>query len=363
MVESAHITHDINVIAHWTINVYTVTFDPDNGETTMTRNVVYNNTIDNIPENPEKTGYTFAGWYDENGDEFVVDEYTRIIRNENLTAHWNINTYTVTFETDYGTSVAEQRIDYNNYIDQTAISTSKTGYHVEGWYRDAEFTQLFDFDTMTVVENLTLYAHWVINQYTVSFETDGGSSVPNQTVEHGSLVARPTDPTKVGYNFINWYVDENYETVYEFGYGVVGDTVIYARFEIIKFTVKFDSRFADVIVSDQLVDYGSMITVPDTPVCDGFTFMGWYDIYDGSKSFDFNEKIYRNVDLFAKWRPNDFDDIAEPEIPNGDEIRNDNQAGASKNNAVGGIIAGLVICLGAAGSIAGVVIAKKRRKL
>ena len=70
-----------------------------------------------------------------------------------------------------------------------------------------------------------------IAQYTVTFDTDGGSTVANQTINAGEKATRPTDPTKTNYTFDDWYTDATYTTKFDFANTTItGDTVIYAKF-------------------------------------------------------------------------------------------------------------------------------------
>lgn len=107
----------------------------------------------------------------------------------------------------------------------------KDGYQFDGWYTDVNCTDKYDFNTV-VSADLTLYAKWLA-KYTVSFDTDGGSTVESQTVVTGNKATKPTStPTKKGYNFVGWYTDNTCTTEFDFeNTSITDNTTIYAKFE------------------------------------------------------------------------------------------------------------------------------------
>jgi uncharacterized repeat protein (TIGR02543 family) len=82
--------------ADWTINQYTITFDANGGTPSLTVKQNYNTSI-NKPDDPTREGYTFTGWYD--GDQKVTFPYKVPATDKTLQAHWDINQYTITFDT------------------------------------------------------------------------------------------------------------------------------------------------------------------------------------------------------------------------------------------------------------------------
>ena len=113
--------------------------------------------------------------------------------------------------------------------DEREVTTSKktiTGYTItfDGW----------SLENGTISQDTTITANYskTINKYTVTFDTDGGSEVSSQTIEHGSKVTKPTDPTKTDYTFDNWYTTDSFETIFDFeNTTITKDTTIYAKFD------------------------------------------------------------------------------------------------------------------------------------
>lgn len=109
--------------------------------------------------------------------------------------------YEVSFETKEGDpTVASTKVIGGNTVTKPVVT--KEGYSVE-WYSDAEFKTPYDFET-SVTGPLTLYANWTVNQYSITFNTDGGSAVESITQNYGTDVTSPADPTKEGYTFVGW---------------------------------------------------------------------------------------------------------------------------------------------------------------
>ena len=165
------------------------------------------------PADPKKEHYSFGGWYKEpnclNAWDFETDCVTK---NTIIYAKWTINTYTVTFEANGGTSVLKQNVVAKQKATRPA-SPTRDGYLFIGWYTDIELKKQFDFVNTEIIQNLTLYAKWEEttqdpNKLIVIFNSKLGSEVPNlENVVPGSKIAKPADPVREGYTFLGWYKD------------------------------------------------------------------------------------------------------------------------------------------------------------
>lgn len=186
------------------------------------------------PANPEKEGYVFAGWYT-NVD--LTDKYNfdlPVTADLKLYAKFEesvaVETQTVTFMKDAETLFDTSVVKKGNTVGVPAEPTND-GYSFAGWYTDVKCTTAYDFN-LPVNTDITLYAKWLA-KYTVSFDTDGGSTVNLQTVVTGNKATKPAvNPTKKGYNFVGWYTDNTYTTEFDFENTIITDnTTIYAKFE------------------------------------------------------------------------------------------------------------------------------------
>ena len=193
---------------------YTVTFNAYGGFPTPDEQHVKSGEKAVLPVAPTLKGYTFAFWYlgDDEQNATAYDFNTPVTENITLTAKWNINKYTVTFNSYGGSKVDPQVVEYGLYAQEPEEPTLK-GFTFAYWYLDDE-NEAYDFDTTPITEDITLTAKWEINKFKVTFDTDGGEPIPDdQFVEWGLFVEEPTtEPTKTGYTFDGWYLgDERYD--------------------------------------------------------------------------------------------------------------------------------------------------------
>ena len=173
----------------------TVTYKDGSGE--YAKQIVQKGEKAVKPDDPKVNGLTFGGWYT---DEDCTDgnEYNftaSVTKDMTLTAKWTANSYTIAFDTAGGSAVAPITQDYGTAITAPADPT-REGYTFMGWDKE--------IPTTMPAENMTITAQWEINQYTVTFDTDGGSAVTSITQDYGTDITAPADPTREGYTFIGW---------------------------------------------------------------------------------------------------------------------------------------------------------------
>ena len=178
---------DMTVTAQWEINRYTITFDTNGGSEIAPITQDYGTEI-TAPDNPTRKGYTFKGWDKEIPETMPAENIT-------VTAQWEINRYTITFDTAGGSEIAPITQDYGTNITAPANPTRK-GYTFKGWDKEIP-------ETMPA-ENITVKAQWEINQYTIAFDTNGGSEIATITQDYGTEITAPDNPTREGYTFIGW---------------------------------------------------------------------------------------------------------------------------------------------------------------
>ena len=171
----------------WNTNKYTITFDTNGGSEIAPITQDYGTQI-TAPDNPTRKGYTFKGW---------DKEIPKTMPAENITvkAQWEINQYTITFDTNGGSEIAPITQDYGTEITVPDNPTRK-GYTFKGWDKEIP-------ETMPA-ENITVKAQWEINQYTITFDTNGGSEIAPITQDYGTEITAPDNPTRKGYTFKGW---------------------------------------------------------------------------------------------------------------------------------------------------------------
>ena len=236
--------------AKWEINQYTITFDTNGGSEIAPITQDYGTEI-TAPDNPTRKGYTFKGWDKEIPETMPAENMT-------VKAQWEINQYTITFDTNGGSEIAPITQDYGTEITAPADPTRK-GYTFKGW--DKEIPETMPAD------NITVKAQWEINQYTITFDTNGGSEIAPITQDYGTEITAPDNPTRKGYTFKGWD-KEIPETM------PAENITVKAQWEINQYTIAFDTNGGSEI-APITQDYGTEITVPDNPTRKGYTFKGW----------------------------------------------------------------------------------------
>ena len=293
---------------------YTVTFDTNGGSVVEVQKL---NRGDKIikPIDPVKEGYEFIGWYLD-GKQYYFD--TTIKGNIKLIAKWkkrtNIETVTVTFNTDGGSKISSIEIEKGSKLNKPANPT-KEGYTFIEWLLE---NNSFNFD-IEILNDITLIAKWgevKKDEVTVTFNSNGGSSVANKVIKKGEKVSKPTNPTRTGYTFNGWHLDNksfNFDTTIE------KDITLVAKWsknqtssssgnssqnqsqpkpqEVKKYTVTFNSNGGSAVAT-QTITAGGKATRPSDPKRNGYTFINW--THNGG-AYDFNTPVNGNVILVANW--------------------------------------------------------------
>ena len=248
----------------WTDPTYAVTLHPSGGTINNGNVTEYIYGVGaTLPtaDDMTYTGHTFKGWYDNEG--LTGDPVTAIggteMGNKEYWAKWTINQYTITFDTDGGSEVAPITQDYGTAITAPADPT-REGYTFTGWDTAIPATM--------PAHNMTITAQWTVNQYTITFDTDGGSEVAPITQDYGSAITAPAAPTREGYTFTGW--DKTIPATMP-----AGDMTITAQWTVNQYTITYD------------LDGGTAEGNPDTytvetdaftlknPTRPGHTFTGW----------------------------------------------------------------------------------------
>ena len=235
------------------IGAYTVTFQSEGGSEVASQ--IRANTPAAQPDNPTKEGHTFIGWY---SGESEWDFETPVTADLTLTAKWQINRYTITFDTAGGSEVAPITQDYGTTITAPA-NPAKTGYTFAGWDRE--------IPTTMPAGDMTITARWQVNQYTITFKPENGGQDIVIKQDYGTAITAPANPTKTGYTFAGW--DKTIPSTMP-----AGDMAITAQWQLNQYTITFDTAGGSEVPSITQ-DYGTAITAPANPTKTGYTFAGW----------------------------------------------------------------------------------------
>ena len=254
-------------------------------------------------ENPNKSGYKFVGWYD--NENFTGEAITEIsvgtMGDVTLYAKWNALDYRISYELNGGTN-AENPDGYDvSDLPVSLHAPSRTGYIFKGWYMGENRVLAIPVGT---TGNVVVSAKWEPITYTIDFDTNGGlptlSSI-DYTIESDSFTLQ--EITKAGYTFDGWYNGETKVT--EITTGTYGNMTLVAKWTADLYTISYD--LADGVNSPEnptsyTIESG-LITLKD-PTREGYTFAGWYNGEQLVTTIDSN--TLENISLTAKWTVNSY---------------------------------------------------------
>lgn len=181
-----------------------------------------------------------------------------------LDIYGNTSGVIVTYK-DGNSEYAKQVLPSGTLATRPDAPAATPGYTFGGWNK-ADGTA-WDYASDKVTDNITLYAKWAANTYTITFDTAGGSEIAPITQDYGTVITAPEAPTREGYTFIGW--DKEIPTTMP-----AENMTVTAQWKINRYTITFDTAGGSE-VAPITQDYGTAITAPADPTREGYTFMGW----------------------------------------------------------------------------------------
>ena len=262
---AANITVELE--SEWTPNAYTVTWNDGTNEIT---NIQTYDAALVLPTEPTKTGYTFAGWFtaEVGGEKLTAETVYQTAGDTTYYAQWTINQYTISFD-NVMESIDSITRDYNTQV--TLPNINCDGYIFGGWTLTLGDEAAYEGGaTITLTEDLKLYAVWYAETYTITFDSNGGSAVESIEQLYELDVDAPADPTKEGYTFLGWY-DGDEKITFPVKMPLNG-MALTAKWQINSYTVTW---IIDGVTTTETYEYGASIVKPADPSKTGYTFTGW----------------------------------------------------------------------------------------
>ena len=307
------ITEDTTLYAKWVQTVATVTFNSKNGSRVASQEVTIGEKA-TVPTAPTRNGYIFKEWCTDYAATQSYDFETPVTGDMTLYAAWT-TVAVVTFNANGGSAVESQTVQINGKA-VYPITPTRENYIFSCWCSDSSLTTVFDFNT-AITADITLYAKWVQISNTVTFRSNGGSSVSSQDVMIGSYATEPEAPTKEGFDFVYWCDDVECTNEFHFNTTpVTGALTLYAKWSAKEITVTFDSNGGSSVES-QVIGYGDRAVFPEIPVKENAVFVMWEkaeEVDSGEKDennqpimttvyseFDFADELTEDITLYAKW--------------------------------------------------------------
>lgn len=297
--------------AQWDTSTYTVTFNANGGSVnTSSITISYNSTYPTLPT-PTKYGYTFEGWFTDPSSGTQVkkgDTYT-LTTNQTLYAHWTAVSCTVTFKANGGSVSTTGKTVYYGSEYGTLPTPTYTGHGFDGWFTSASGgSRVTASTTVGMTYTHYLYAHWTTDQYTVTFNPNGGSTdTETKNVHYGTAYGTLPTPIRTGYTFDGWYTATSGGTKITdtSSYSITSNQTLYAHWTANQYTVSFEANNSDYTssVSSIKVTYDATYSSLPTLKLNGYTFEGWYTAKSGGTEIKNTTKvaITTNQTLYAHW--------------------------------------------------------------
>lgn len=270
---SLPIKADHTLVAVWTPHPVTITFNIGSGATGQVPSPISGYCGDKIGTLPtaddfSKEGGTFLHWAI---DGVPIDANYELVRDAEAVAAWQMEEHNVTFVLGNGEANIVKTVEYGDYAVAPADPT-RDDYIFTGWFMGSASTVAWD-PSAPIKTDTIVYAGWIPATYIVSFNSNGGSPVPSQTVAYEDYATRPDDPTRDGYIIKEWQL--NAET-YNFDVPVTESITLDAVWQKV-WTVTFDTDGGEPAVDTQVVIDGELANTPQSPTKEGCEFGGWYD--------------------------------------------------------------------------------------
>lgn len=208
------------------------------------------------------------------------------------------NEFTITFDTNANLSITSIVALFDAPI-AAPNNPIRTNYIFMGWYSDEALTMPYSFSRMPG-QNITLYARWLGVDTNLSFHSMGGTSVSTITAPLESVIVKPADPTREGFDFAGWFTDPFEGTEFTSWIMPEGNITLYAHWTPALYTLTFDSMGGNVIPSME-VEYQASIIKPENPVKTDYVFLGWFEDTAFTVPFDFSSMPAKDLTLYAKW--------------------------------------------------------------
>ncbi len=313
-------TYVLTLTAKWKLNDAKVVYDAGEGTGEITDDAVYAigseiavaSAQPTPPADTAQGRYEFKGWQDKNGNlhqpgetfAYADDALLTVFDETNeigLTAVYQfVPEGSLTFDSQGGSLIAAIEQDVGSEVALETINAkqpTRTGYTFGGWYEDSDCVSKVESAVTITAEATTVYAKWTPNQYTLTFDSKGGTAVESITQDYDTAVTAPADPTRTGYTFTGW--DKPVPAAMP-----AGDMTFNAMWQVNTYSVTFDANGGSDVAAESR-NYGEFVVEPAAPVWEGHTFIRWeYEAGgDGDVRFPFTMPA-GDVTLKAVWKEN-----------------------------------------------------------
>ena len=287
------------------VSLREINFDANGGTVDIDKKVIGTNTSYGVMPTPTREYYHFLGWFTSPSGGTEVTTDTILTENTTVYAHWQIYTYTISYNANGGSGApASQTKTHGVNLTLSTTKPTRTGYTFLGWSTSSTATSATYTagGTFTQNANTTLYAVWKINTYTITYNANGGSVSPTtQTKNHGSTYGSMPTPTRANYRFLGWFTAASGGTQITSSSTVTGNITLYAHWKINTYTITYNANGGSVSPTTQTKTHGSTYGSMPTPTRATYNFDGWYTSANGGTKVTSSTTVTGNATLYAHW--------------------------------------------------------------
>ena len=309
--EAVSLNNDQILYAHWERILVNVKFDANGGNCATTNTYIGLGETYELPS-VTREYYTFNGWYTaKSGGTKVTSETSLSNSSEHtLYAQWSIKTSKVTYDAGSGKVDGNSSVTYDLGTTYGEIKAKRSGYVFIGWYtkENGGGEKILPTTIVTNESAHTLYAYWSNDAYTVSFDSNGGSSCDSVPVVFDEAYGTLPTPEREYYKFDGWYTAKSGGTKVDANSTVstLGNHTLYAHWTRKTVEVGYDlgDGSTKLVTYELGVKYSTNMPTTDKL---GYKFEGWY--FDASKTNAVGEAIVTNENshmIYSKWTANTY---------------------------------------------------------
>ena len=291
------------------VSLREINFDANGGTVDIDKKVIGTNTSYGVMPTPTRDYHHFLGWYTSPSGGTEVTTDTILTENTTVYAHWQIYTYTISYNANGGTGApASQTKTHGVNLTLSTTKPTRTGYTFLGWSTSSTATSATYTagGTFTQNANTTLYAVWKINTYTITYNANGGSVSPTtQTKNHGSTYGSMPTPTRANHKFLGWFTAINGGTQITSSSTVTGNITLYAHWQINAYTVTYNYSYnggTSASATSASVAIGSAVNLNVTANKSGYNFLGWNTNANATSGLSSLTMGNSNITLYAIFR-------------------------------------------------------------
>ena len=298
----------------WEYITYTITY-VTNGGAFSVQEITTFNVDDSIELSiPEKTHYTFDGWFAESTFENKATEIEKgTAENKTFYAKWTAITYTISYQPNNGTLSGSEATSYTIENHVTFEIPTRTGYEFKGWFTTLNFESNTQIESTSelipTLGTVKIYAKWQPINYSIIYNTNGGTLSGSQKTTYTILDEFDFEiPTKAGYEFNGWFTTSTFENgtdLNSISAGSINDIEIYANWQIINYSITYNTNDG-TLSGSQKTTYTILDKFDfEIPTKAGYEFKGWFttsNFETASKVECIEKGTFQNITLYAKWQ-------------------------------------------------------------